>query len=134
PDNRRDFPGGWTGDARNAFTSEGRAPHEREVFDHLKRVVRLRRELEPLRRGKLVTLAVADQQYAFARQTPRESVIVVFNNDSKAAQVEIDTSPLKLADGKTLGDRLKVVKDVRVDNAMMRVAMPARSASIFTVK
>jgi neopullulanase len=134
PDNRRDFPGGFPGDARNAFTSGGRDAGEREVFDHLKRVIHIRRELESLRRGKLVTLAVADQQYAFARQTPRESVVVIFNNADKEAQVEIDTSPLKLATGKTLTDRLRAVKDVRLDQAIMRVTMPARSASIFTIK
>lgn len=134
PDNRRDFPGGFPGDSRDAFTSGGRTPDEREVFDHLKRVVGLRRELEPLRRGKLVTLAIADQQYAFARQTPRESVLVVINNDDKDAQVEIDTSPLKLRNGAALKDRLKVAKDVRVDRAMARVTMPARSASVFTIR
>jgi glycosidase len=132
PDNRRDFPGGFPGDTRNAFTSEGRAAHEREVFDHLRRVLHLRRELEPLRRGKLITLAVADQQYAFARHTARESVIVVFNNDSKEARMEIDTSPLKLANGRTFTDRLAAAKDIQVDKAMIRVTIPARSASIFT--
>ena len=30
PDNRRDFPGGWKGDAKNAFTAEGRSPEQRE--------------------------------------------------------------------------------------------------------
>jgi glycosidase len=134
PDNRRDFPGGFPGDNRNAFMSEGRTPDERKVFDHLKRVIHLRKELESLRRGKLVTLAIADQHYAFARQTPRESVIVVFNNADKEAQVAIDTSPLKLANGVTLMDRLAAAKDVRVDQAMMRVTMPARSASVFTIK
>ncbi|HVG18758.1 MAG TPA: alpha-amylase family glycosyl hydrolase [Blastocatellia bacterium] len=134
PDNRRDFPGGFPGDGRDAFTSEGRTRHEREVFAHLKRVIRLRRELEPLRRGRLVTLAIADQHYAFARQTPRESVVVVFNNDKKEAQVEIDLSPLKLARGGTLVDRLTAAKDVRVDQSMARVTMPARSASVFTIK
>jgi neopullulanase len=134
PDNRRDFPGGFPGDNRNAFTNEGRTADERDVFNHLKRVASLRSELEPLRRGKLVTLAIADQQYAFARQTPRETCIVVFNNDSKEARVEFDAAGLRLAPGKALIDRLEVATDVRLERSMVRVSMPARSAAILTEK
>src|SRR5204862_5007025 len=32
PDNRRDFPGGWREDTRNAFTAPGRTPAEQDVF------------------------------------------------------------------------------------------------------
>lgn len=133
PDNRRDFPGGWPGDGHNAFTNEGRKREEREVFDHLRRVIRLRHELEPLRRGKLVTLGVSEQQYAFARTTARESVILVFNNDKQESTVEFDTSPIKLARGAQLTDRLGRAKDVRRDGNVVRVVLPARSASIITV-
>lgn len=134
PDNRRDFPGGFPGDSRNAFTNEGRTNEQREVFDHLRRVAGLRRELEPLRRGKLSTLSVSDQQYAFARSTARETVIVVFNNDKQDATVEFDASPIKLRAGAQLADRLGRAKEVRADGSRVRVAMPARSASIITIK
>ncbi|HEX8186176.1 MAG TPA: alpha-amylase family glycosyl hydrolase [Blastocatellia bacterium] len=132
PDNRRDFPGGFPGDNRNAFSNEGRTREMRQVLDHLRRVVGLRRELDALRHGKLVTLAVADQQYAFARHTQREFAIAVFNNDSKEAMLEIDTTPLKLATQTTLIDRLAVAKDIRLDGTTMRVTIPARSAAILT--
>ena len=56
PDNRRDFPGGFPGDPRNAFTERGRSIEENIVFNHLQRLSRLRAELEPLRRGRLVNL------------------------------------------------------------------------------
>ncbi|HKP84979.1 MAG TPA: alpha-amylase family glycosyl hydrolase [Blastocatellia bacterium] len=134
PDNRRDFPGGWPGDRRNAFTGEGRTGEQREVFDHLRRVASLRRELEPLRRGKLLTLDASEQQYAFARTTARESVIVVFNNARAEARVEFDASPVKLRAGAVLTDRLGRAKEVRAEAGRVRVVMPARSASIITIK
>jgi glycosidase len=134
PDNRRDFTGGFPGDERNAFTSEGRTKEEREVFDHLRRVTRLRRELEPLRRGSLVTLGFTEHQYAFARTLGASSVIVVFNNEKKAAEIEFEVTPLRLANGTALGDRLGVSKDLRVESGKLRVSLPARSASIFTMK
>jgi glycosidase len=35
PDNRRDFPGGWSDDLLNAFKPSGRTPEQQEVFHHL---------------------------------------------------------------------------------------------------
>ncbi|MBI3651259.1 MAG: cyclomaltodextrinase N-terminal domain-containing protein [Acidobacteria bacterium] len=130
PDNRRDFPGGFAGDEHNAFSEEGRTADEREVFNHLRRVVKLRHELEPLRRGKLVTLGFSDDDYSFARVGDQGAVVVVFNNAKKASQIEIDVTPLKLADGKTLIDRLGVSGEVRVEGGKIKVSLPARSASI----
>jgi neopullulanase len=134
PDNRRDFPGGFPGDARNAFTEAGRTKDERDVFNHLRRVVKLRHELEPLRRGKLVTLGFSDEDYSFARTSDKGTVVVVFNNAKKSSQIEIDVTPLKIADGKTLTDRLGVSADVRVEGGKLKVSLPARSASVFPIK
>src|SRR5262249_21019948 len=50
PDNRRDFPGGFPGDSRNAFTREGRNAQEQEVFHHVQKLAALRARLVPLRR------------------------------------------------------------------------------------
>ena len=36
PDNRRDFPGGWLGDAQNAFTREGRTREQKELFGYVR--------------------------------------------------------------------------------------------------
>ena len=49
PDNRRDMPGGFPGDPRDAFTSTGRTPQEEGIFQHLRTLLHLRQELEPLR-------------------------------------------------------------------------------------
>ncbi len=132
PDNRRDFPGGFPGDPRDAFTEKGRSLDEQAVFTHVRRLARLRAELEPLRRGASVDLYVADQQYAYARMTDRESVVVAFNNDTKPAAIGVEVAAAKIADGTTLTDRLGMVKDLSVEGGMLKVTLPARSASIFT--
>jgi neopullulanase len=134
PDNRRDFPGGWPTDAHDAFTSAGRTAEEREVFDHLRRVIRLRRELAPLRRGKLLALGVDDQHYAFARATPTETVIVVFNNAAQEETVEFDTAPLGVPAGARFTDRLGAAREIRPQGTTLRVRLPARSAAVITVK
>ena len=38
PTTRGDFPGGFPGDKRNAFTREGRTRAERDLFDYVRRV------------------------------------------------------------------------------------------------
>jgi glycosidase len=134
PDNRRDFPGGFPGDTRNAFTKEGRTPEEQSVFEHVRRLGQLRAELEPLRRGTLAQLYATEQQYACARVTDRASVIVVFNNDAKPATCEFEVAAAHLADGTALSDRLGAIAGARVESGRLKVNLPARSASILAAR
>ncbi len=133
PDNRRDFPGGFAGDGRNAFTRGGRTPEEQDVYENVRCLTRLRLELKPLRRGRLTNLYITEQQYAYARTSERGAV-VVFNNDTKPASAEFNVSAINLENGVTLVDRLGANTAARITNGMLRVNLPARSASIYTVK
>lgn len=135
PDNRRDFPGGFPGDPRNAFLATGRTIQENEVWNHLAKLSALRRELEPLRKGKTLDLYDAEQQMAYARLTEGEAVVVVFNNDAKNAEVQFNLTDVKpITANAVLTDRLGKVSDVKLQNGIMKVNLPARTASIFTVK
>lgn len=134
PTTRQDFPGGFPGDRRNAFTKTGRNPEEQDLFEHVRKLLHLRAELEPLRRGSLVNLHIAAQQYAYARVTDRSTVIVVINNDAKPAAFDFNIAPTKIEDGVGFTDSLGVSQDVRVKNGNFKTTLPARSASIFTVK
>jgi glycosidase len=131
PDNRRDFPGGWPGDVRNAFQASGRTADEQAVFEHVQRLAHLRVELEPLRRGALTDLAVGDQTYAYARVTKTAAVITIINNDTKPATVECEVQAAQLADGATLSDRLGIGPDLKVEEGRIAVTLPARSASVY---
>jgi glycosidase len=131
PTTRKDFPGGFPGDQRNAFTRAGRTKEEQELFEHIKTLTRLRSELEPLRRGALVNLHVTTQQYGYARTMKGATVITVINNDTKSAQIEFDVSPLGLANGLVLIDQLGVSKEARVADGKLRMTLPERSAAIF---
>lgn len=131
PTTRKDFPGGFPGDKRTAFTREGRTRDEQEVFQHIQTLNRLRRELEPLRRGALVNLHVAEQQYAYARRTKAASIVIVINNDKKSARVEFEASPAGLSENAVLVDRLGASREVRVVNGKLSVTLPERAAAIF---
>jgi glycosidase len=131
PDNRRDFPGGWPGDPRNAFDPAGRTAEEQNVFEHLKKALRLRAELEPLRRGRMVHLAINDRSYAFARVTDQKTVIVAFNNHTQPETIEAAIPrDLKLADGTVMRNRLGSVAEVRIENGRVKFTLAPRAAVI----
>lgn len=164
PDNRRDFPGGFPGDTRNAFSPDGRSAEENDVWNHLAKLGALRKELEPVRNGKTLDLLDEPQQMAYARYIGKavNPVIIVFNNDVKPANVEFQVTPnticktkeigeetlferswrsnqedisqLWLSNGNVLTDKLGKLGDVRIDCGVLKLSMPARTAGIFTVK
>jgi glycosidase len=133
PDNRRDFPGGWPDDARNAFSAGGRTPGEQALFDRVRTLARLRAELPALRRGGHLSLAVSDQAYAFARVGGGEPVVVVINNAASSADLDVPAGPTGLADGVALDDRLGAAPGVRPEGGRLRVTLPPRAAVLYTV-
>jgi glycosidase len=131
PDNRRDFPGGWSGDARNAFDAAGRTAKENEVFEHLKKLLRLRKDWVPLRRGKLYHLMLNEQTYGYARVTAGKTVVVVINNTAQPATVEFGLpAELRLAEGATLRNVLGAGAEVRVTNGKLQFTLDAKAAVI----
>jgi len=131
PDNRRDFPGGWAGDARDAFTEAGRTPAEQSIFERVRALAHLRAELPALRRGRHVSLAVGDQAYAYARVAEGGAVIVVINNGTAPAELDVPAGPAGLAEGAALQDRLGAAAPVRVQGGRLRVSLPPRTAAIY---
>jgi neopullulanase len=131
PTTRGDFPGGFPGDKRNAFTAAGRTKEEQELFEYIKRLTTLHRELDALRSTTLTNLYVSEQQYAFARSANTGTAIVVFNNDNKAAEIEFEVWGIAIVNGLTFTDRLGVSRDAVVKDGKLRVSMPKRSAAIF---
>jgi neopullulanase len=131
PDNRRDFPGGFPGDSRNAFTRQGRTAVENDVFDHLRNLARLRASSAVLRRGSLVQLYDEEQQTAFARMLGDEVAIIAFNNDTKPATLDIDVSATGLSENATPFARLSEVgRAPRIENGRLVLSLPPRVASV----
>jgi neopullulanase len=131
PTTRGDFPGGFGGYARNAFSAGGRTKDQQELFEFIRKLTKLRRDFEPLRTGALVNLYVSEQQYAYARTTAHKAVIVVFNNDNNAATIEFDVS--RVTTGGVFKDQLGVSQPVQINNGKMQVSLPKRSAAVFPI-
>ena len=122
PDNRRDFPGGWPGDAQNAFTAAGRTSQQQELFTHVQALLRLRHEHPAIQGGTL--------WHVFMRESEEERVLVAFNNSAQARElnVSLNDTPAKGAAGLSL---LLGVANAQAAGSEVRLQLAAQSLSIF---
>jgi neopullulanase len=134
PDNRRDFPGGWAADPRNAFLASGRTAEEKEVFDHLRRVLALRARSTPLRRGEMRNLRVDDRAWLYVRRQGSEIALVALNLSDGPATLEAEVGDLALADGWRSEDALGSPATASVAGRRLRVSVPAAGSAVFTTR
>ncbi|MFD2564744.1 glycoside hydrolase family 13 protein [Aquimarina rubra] len=80
---RQDFPGGWKGDSRNAFTESGRTPKENEVFNYIKTILNWRKNAKSIHKGKLTHYQPVDNVYVYFRYTNVENTMIIINNSDK---------------------------------------------------
>jgi glycosidase len=89
-DIRHDFPGGWPGDSRSAFTHEGRTAKENEAFDFIRTLLLYRKSHPVIARGKLVQFIPRDNVYVYFRILGDETLMVVMNNDETGKTISTD--------------------------------------------
>ncbi|MET0625672.1 MAG: alpha-amylase family glycosyl hydrolase [Pyrinomonadaceae bacterium] len=131
PDNRRDFPGGFAGDARNAFTKAGRTPSEQRMFEWTRDLLRLRREHAALRRGAQLDLHFDDDSYAYARRDGGETIVVALNRAAAPKEMTVPASYLDARDGARLEPLLKGTDRPAAAAGSLKLTVPARSAVFY---
>lgn len=133
PDNRRDFPGGFPGDSRNAFTASGRTPDEQEIFAEIQGLLKLRGEHPALRHGTQWHIGWDDTYYSFVRQSAEEKLLVVFNNSPAARDIPIKLDSDVMQNAHQLE---KVFGDGQANktDTGWTASMPPVSVSIYQVK
>ncbi|HEX8720369.1 MAG TPA: alpha-amylase family glycosyl hydrolase [Pyrinomonadaceae bacterium] len=131
PDNRRDFPGGFPNDARDAFTPAGRTPAERRMYDWTRDLLRLRREHTALRRGSLTDLSYDDDSYAYARRDGAETIVVALNRAAAPKKLNIPADYLGAGAGATLEPLLAAGDRPAVAAGSLKLTVPARSAVVY---
>jgi glycosidase len=132
PDNRHDFPGGFPGDARNAFLESGRTPQQQELFSHIQHLLALRRDHPSLRDGELWNIFWNQTAYAFVRIFKDERVLVVMNMAGDAQSVEFSLSGTPLAGASKLVP-LFGGSPSQIQNDRVNTVVPADGAQIYLV-
>ena len=85
---RKDFPGGWAGDAANKFTAAGRTAQENEAFNYARTLIRYRNATPALQRGKLTQFVPVDGVYVYFRHDEAKTVMVVLNTANSERTIE----------------------------------------------
>ena len=131
PDNRRDFPGGWKEDPRNAFEADGRTAEEQKLLAHVQRIAQVRAASDALRRGRMVDLLVEDHAYAFARVAGQARAVIVFNHATQPVTLRVPLNGSGVADGSKLTDALGVGPAAEARNGALEVSLAPHSMAIY---
>ena len=82
-DIRRDFPGGWNGDANNAFTKQGRTAEQQKFFEFSSKLFTWRKSKEVIHSGKTTHYVPDNNVYVYFRYNEKETVMLIINNNSE---------------------------------------------------
>lgn len=80
---REDFPGGWPGDIKNAFTMTGLEENEQKALDFTRLILNWRKHKEVIHTGKLKHFSPRNGVYVYFRYNDTESIMVILNNNEK---------------------------------------------------
>jgi glycosidase len=87
---RADMPGGWAGDAGNAFTGAGLTGEQREAQAWIRALFRWRKRTPVLHAGKLLHYAPQDGVYVYFRYDDRATVMVALNRNAQTTPLALD--------------------------------------------
>jgi len=88
-DIRRDFPGGWQGDSKNAFTQKGRTQTQEAYHSFTKKLLNWRKNKKVIHTGKTLQFIPKNNVYVYFRTSEKETVMVVINNSPEAQPINI---------------------------------------------
>ena len=126
-DIRRDFPGGWKGDAQNAFVS--RTPEQNEFFDYTQKLLNWRKSKDVIHNGKTKNFSPEKNVYVYFRYNDEEKVMVVINSSDKEQIIEMNRFQEMVPSSFTAKD---VMKDAEVQIKDL-LTIPAKSSLILEI-
>ena len=85
---RLDFPGGWKGDQKNAFTGAGLTDAEKDMQQYVKTLANYRKQSSALKTGKLMQYLPDDGLYVYFRFDAKQTVMCIMNTGEKEKTVD----------------------------------------------
>lgn len=101
---RKDFPGGFPGDERNAFTAEGRTQAENTMFNWTSRLLHWRQGNEVITKGSQTQFIPYKGVYVIARQYKGKTVMTILNGKREEATVAVKRYAEIIGNTKTAKD------------------------------
>jgi glycosidase len=114
---REDFPGGWSNDATNKFTTKGRTAIENEAFEYLKTIGQWRKDNPWIGRAKLTQFVPENNTYVYFRSDAEHTLMCVFNGNDKPITLQTDRFAERL-DGKSVGKEILSGQRVQISETI----------------
>lgn len=117
---RQDFPGGWMGDANNAFLKTGRTPEQEKYFDFTSKLFNWRKTNDAVHFGKTKHYIPENNVYVYFRYTDSKTVMVVINNNKTRQAIKTNRfaeSILNFSTGKEVlsGKTIDLKSDITIE-------------------
>ena len=87
---RSDFPGGWEGDAVNAFTGEGLTTQQKEAQVFIRVLANLRRQSCALNMGEMLHYIPQDEVYVYFKSFGDEHKMIVLNRNDEEVELSLE--------------------------------------------
>lgn len=87
---RLDFPGGWDGDKKNAFTGEGLTAEEKSIQSYTRLLGNYRKQSTALQTGKMMQYIPNNGLYVYFRYDAGSTVMCVMNTDKQTRAVDMN--------------------------------------------
>ncbi len=134
PDNRRDFPGGFAGDPKSAFSASGRTPDQQRLWAWTRDWIALRRNHAALRRGGLTDLDSGPDHYVFARSDARETIVIALHRGDRPTVARFATEALGARAGMSLFPILGDGGPVRIEGGQISLQLAPCSATALELR
>jgi neopullulanase len=126
PNVRKDFPGGWKGDAVNAFSKEGRTREQNEIFDFMKNLLTWRKGENVIHTGQLKHYIPEDNIYVYFRFNAGKKIMVIMNGNTTSK--ELVTTPFKESIGNATSATEVLTKNKI--SSLEKIQIPSQTALI----
>ncbi|GHT53351.1 alpha-amylase [Bacteroidia bacterium] len=126
---RKDFPGGWPGDATNAFVPQGRTEMQNEAWDYLQNLLQWRKTSKAVAEGKLIHYAPTNENpcYVYARMAENDKILVILNGSNETQTLL--TEKYKEVIGSTTHGK-NIISGRKLDLREKTITIPAKGAMI----
>jgi neopullulanase len=123
---RKDFPGGFAGDAENKFVASGRNARENEAFDFTKKLANYRKTCSALHQGKLTQYQPKDGVYTYFRHDGKKTVMVIMSQNEK--EQTLNTKRFQESMGKSTSGK-EILTDKVISN-LENIVVPSNSIMV----
>ena len=125
-DIRQDFPGGWKGDVKNAFTAAGRTEIQNQYYNFTSKLFNWRKTNEAVHFGKMTHYIPENNVYVYFRYTENKTVMVIINDNSKSQVVKTNRFQENIKDFKTgkevlSNTTLDLVNDISIEGKSVMI-------------